>query len=564
MTIPPGLVYLSGLFQYYTPSVLLCFGFKTFQQYDSALRGIPSWLLVLVTVVARPLFGFASLYWGDYVHARAARANGAIQPPAVQEATISLLNRMAETTKHGYPAEMMLGLSKIYGYAFLLDLRPLPGAFVTMEPDHIKAILATQFDSFPKGNLFIQQMNSLLGTGVFNSDGEMWKFHRSITRPFFVRERISDFEIYERNADYALAQAKERLADGISVDFQDLTARFTLDSAAEFLFGANVNSISAGLPFPSAMTSRNPKSFYDHPSTPFVNAFGRAQVLSLVRLGYGPAWPLWEFWGDQVKPLRRVVDEFVTPLMNDALEKRAVDMKAGIKPTEEESNVLAHLVRDTQDPQIIKDELFNLLVAGRDTTSSLLTFSFYVLTQHPDIEKRLRDEIFKFVGPTAVPDYCHMRDMKYMRAFLNEVLRMYPPVPSDSRCTNKAVVLPATSTGMKPIYLPADTTCIYSTMNMHRRTDLWGPDALTFDPDRFLDERLHKYLFAYHEATFFLVRLLQQYTGFKLDDSLNATPPTEWQTRDEYMQKEKIHPMAHLTMYVKDGLWVKMEELKSN
>jgi hypothetical protein len=105
------------------------------------------------------------------------------------------------------------------------------------------------------------------------------------------------------------------------------------------------------------MASRNPKSFYDHPSTPFVNAFGRAQVLSLVRLGYGPAWPLWEFWGDQVKPLRSVVDDFVTPLMNNALEKRALDMKADIKPTEEESNVLAHLVRDTQDPRIIKDEV---------------------------------------------------------------------------------------------------------------------------------------------------------------------------------------------------------------
>jgi hypothetical protein len=70
-----------------------------------------------------------------------------------------------------------------------------------------------------------------------------------------------------------------------------------------------------------------------------------------------------------------------------------------------------------------------------------------MLTEHPDIEKRLREEIFKFVGPTATPTYDNMRDMKYTRAFLNgkyqvvyyfpfnmftyvclEVLRMYPPV----------------------------------------------------------------------------------------------------------------------------------------
>lgn len=110
------------------------------------------------------------------------------------------------------------------------------------------------------------------------------RFHRSITRPFFVRERISDFEIYERTADHALNQAKERLADGISIDFQDLTARFTLDSATEFLFGAKVDSISAGLPFPPALAaSRTPKSFHAHPSTPFVRAFGRAQALTVLR-----------------------------------------------------------------------------------------------------------------------------------------------------------------------------------------------------------------------------------------------------------------------------------------
>jgi hypothetical protein len=202
-----------------------------------------------------------------------------------------------------------------------------------------------------------------------------------MTRPFFVRERISDFEIYERTADYALTQAKDRLAEGISVDFQDLTARFTLDSATEFLFGAKVDSISAGLPFPPALAARTPKSFLDHPSTPFVNAFGRSQALSIVRLNYGPAWRLVEFWRDEVKPLREALDDFVTPLMNRALEKRAQDMKTDIKTTAEEDNVLAHLVRDTQDPQIIKDEVliqyFNnhlarLLIYYRSYSTSLL------------------------------------------------------------------------------------------------------------------------------------------------------------------------------------------------
>src|SRR4029077_9587219 len=59
--------------------------------------------------------------------------------------------------------------------------------------------------------------------------------------------------------------------------------------------------------------------------------------------------------------------------------------------------------------------------------------------------------------------------------------------------------------------------------------------------------------FAYHEATFFLVRLLQQFTGFTLDEETNVAPPKEWAFENVGTRKsmEKIHPMSHLTMYVK-------------
>jgi len=119
---------------------------------------------------------------------------------------------------------------------------------------------------------------------------------------------------------------------------------------------------------------------------------------------------------------------------------------------------------------------------------------------------------------------------------------------------------------------------------MQRRTDLWGPDALVFDPDRFLDDRVRKYLtpnpyifcpfnagpriclgqqFAYHEATFFLVRLLQQFTGFTLDKSENIQPPAEWAACDGLKGTEKVYPASHLTMYIRGGLWVHMEPLKT-
>ncbi|KAJ3713073.1 cytochrome P450, partial [Lentinula raphanica] len=140
-------------------------------------------------------------------------------------------------------------------------------------------------------------------------------------------------------------------------------------------------------------------------------------------------------------------------------------------------------------PIILHDEIMNLAVAGRDTTASLSTFTVYMLSQHPAILHKLRSEILTVVGASRQPTYDDFRDIKYLRAVLNETLRLYPPVQS-----NKHTTLPPITPGGKPFFVPAWTRCIYSVFVMHRPTDLWVPDALTFDPDRFLDERVHKYL----------------------------------------------------------------------
>lgn len=78
----------------------------------------------------------------------------------------------------------------------------------------------------------------------------------------------------------------------------------------------------------------------------------------------------------------------------------------------------------------------NILVAGRDTTAATLTFALYMLAEHPDVAKKLRDEIIDQVGPDARPDYDNIRDMKYLRAFLNETLRLFPAVYVFDTCAS--------------------------------------------------------------------------------------------------------------------------------
>ena len=125
-----------------------------------------------------------------------------------------------------------------------------------------------------------------------------------MTRPFFNKERISDFANFDRHADAILRQAKARLAEGFPIDFQDMVARFTLDSATEYLFGYDVNSSGAGLAYPDGSPQSNAPYFFNHPSNRFVQAFGTGQYFTAVRVQVGTAWRLVEFWKDRVSPLR--------------------------------------------------------------------------------------------------------------------------------------------------------------------------------------------------------------------------------------------------------------------
>ncbi len=116
-----------------------------------------------------------------------------------------------------------------------------------------------------------------------------------------------------------------------------------MDSATEYLFGKDVESLAAGIPYPESSNIRNSDHFENHPSNVFVRAFVRAQELISTRTRYGGLWPLKEFWTNEVIPLRRTVDEFVEPLLRDAYKKKA----AGQLEKDGELSLVSNLVNVT-------------------------------------------------------------------------------------------------------------------------------------------------------------------------------------------------------------------------
>ncbi|KAF9643946.1 cytochrome P450 [Thelephora ganbajun] len=450
---------------------------------------------------------------------------------------------------------------------------------LTLEPQYLKIVLSTGFEHYEKGEVFRDVFRSLFGTGVFNSDGEMWKFHRSITRPFFTRDRISDFEIFDRHADLVIFKLKERFSQGFAVNVQDLLSRYTMDTATEFLFGQDVKSLSGELPYPSTYKGCTPP--HVHPSDKFTSAFNRAQEYSYPHGFFAKAWRLVEFWEDKVAIQREITNEFIDPLIHTALRKKR-DAKEVYEVDKDDGTLLDHLVQQTDDFDVIRDEALNILLAGRDTTAALTTFVVTMLAEHPDFLARLRKDVLDTLGPNGKVNPENLREMKYLRAVLNETLRLYPSVPWNVRCSKNSVVWPALDGG-KQIYIPGRTQIHYLPWLMHRRKDLWGPDAEEFDPDRFLDERVKKYLvpnpfiflpfnagpriclgqqFAYNEMSTIIARLVQAFKEISLDMNSNpeAKPPAAWALGPGRRAVEKVWVKSDITAYANGGVWVKMQE----
>ncbi|KAJ7645438.1 cytochrome P450 [Mycena polygramma] len=551
---------------------------------------IPTWLLICGFGAGVPLYTAFRLTLTQLHHRRAAAALGARLSPTSSRGkwpgNLDLLMEMQTIWKNGYPGDGLRELLEDVGP--VVNVRPLwADVIFTTWPEHIKIILSTDFNNYVKGEQFRFGMSSVLGTGVFNSDGEMWKFHRGMSRPFFSRDRIAHFEIFDRHADDVISLIKDRMKSGYAIDFQDLIGRFTMDSATEFLFGSCVNSLHASLPFPHnvAFTAPGSDSARAQIATAFSGAFNESMLHVCNRARVGWAWPFLELWSDKTVAPMKIVSGYIDPIIHEALEKKklADSLRASLEKTDDEvtegATLLDELLKVTSDPKVLKDETLNILLAGKDTTQWTTTAIMYFLAMYPDINRRLREEILEHVGPTRRPTYDDIRDMKFLRAVINETMRLYPSV----ECIN-ATTWPSPTPNEKPIYIPAGAQVPYSVLLMQRRKDLWGPDADEFDPDRWLDERLKTYLltnsfmflpfnagpriclgqqFAYNEMSFIIIRLLQSFSSVSLDmDAFppDARPPPEWAMLDGRKAAEKVRPKMHLTMYCEGGLWLKMKE----
>ncbi|HEY3343183.1 MAG TPA: cytochrome P450 [Anaerolineae bacterium] len=221
----------------------------------------------------------------------------------------------------------------------------------------------------------------------------------------------------------------------------------------------------------------------------------------------------WMLWRGVPRPgYRRALSQLDAWLYQLIADRRAA-ATAG-------DDLLGGLIDAGMSDALIRDQLLTLLIAGHDTSTALLSWAFCLLTAHPDVMLRVRDEVDRVLGSQA-PTLAHMVPLEYTEQVLKETLRLYPPIHLGSRTAVEDV-------DYQGRVIPAGMRVLYSIYLTQRNKRDW-PDPHRFDPDRFLPAHAHKldpytYLpfgggprncigmaFAQVEAKVVLARVLQKY-----------------------------------------------------
>ncbi|KAI4726057.1 putative cytochrome 52A4 [Aureobasidium sp. EXF-10728] len=386
-------------------------------------------------------------------------------------------------------------------HPFTREIRTLGMRLVlTADEENIKAILATQFNDYGKGDQFNAEWHDFLGDSIFTTDGERWHASRQLIRPQFIKDRVSDLAVFEKHLEVLLPMLSGSKSNQ-TVDAMDLFFKFTLDASTSFLLGHSVNSL-------------------ENPQDRFSDAFATVQNVQSIIARVGPLnrfVPRKAFYASL-----RVMEDFMQPFIEQTLQLTPEELEKKSK-SDEGYNFLYALASFTRDRTVLRDQLAAVLLAGRDTTACTLSWLFSEISRRPDIVSKLRREIEEHVGMDNKPTYTHLKNMRYLAHVINETLRLYPIVPFNVRVSLKDTTLPRGGgpDGTQPIGIPANTPIAYSTLFLQRREDIYPPtsekfpDFLSFEPDRWDGWNPKMWTcqqFALTEVAYTVVRIFQTYS----------------------------------------------------
>ncbi|SEG24364.1 Cytochrome P450 [Nonomuraea solani] len=326
-----------------------------------------------------------------------------------------------------------------------LNMGPFRPYLVT-HPDHVQHVLKTNQPNYIRAGMFWDPLSPLLGTGIL-SDGAGWSASRSILQPVFTARYVDS--LTERMAEIVTDLIDTVVVPGRPIDVADTISALVHPTIVRLFLGATISDADIERLAPA----------YDTGVT--------ARSIRLLLPFVPQRFPL---PGDSAfRQAIRTIDEVVYPRIRYAKAR-------GRHANDLVSLLCQARAGETDAERLIRDDMVAIHGAATETSVTALTWVWPALDAHPEIAAKVYEEIERVVGPGPVT-MAHLPRLAYLRMFVDELVRLYPP----GWILPRTVVEADTIGGVR---IPAGSTVVLSPFLTQRLPEFWDR-PLEFDPERF-------------------------------------------------------------------------------
>jgi cytochrome P450 len=330
--------------------------------------------------------------------------------------------------------------------------------FIINEPNAIRHVLLDNAANYTKSEVGRRLLEPGLGRGLLTSEGDTWRRHRRIMAPSFDPRSVAGYAPIMTAVTEELLARWDALPEPRQTDVAAAMMHSTLHIISRAMFSSDsdeiVDTVESG-----------------------VNTYQNTVRPSLLDLLHVPLW------------LTRIIAPQPTHGIFDEFDKKVDRLltERGREPDAEPKDLLARLLaaRDSEGGgamtgEEVRDQVVTIFMAGHETTSQALSWTWYLLAQHPAIEGKLHDELAAVLG-RRTPRYEDVGNLRYARMVIEESMRLYPPAHTIGRA-------PIAADEVLGQRIPAGAEVLIMPWLLHRKPSLWeNPER--FEPGRFAPER---------------------------------------------------------------------------
>jgi cytochrome P450 len=343
---------------------------------------------------------------------------------------------------------------RTYGNTAFLRIAHL-SCYVFNEPEDIREVLGSQSKSFYKDRTMKKALGRFIGAGLTANDGESWKRQRKLIQPAFSSQRLDGYAVTMLDC---MARQVNAWTPGLVYEMAEEATNYTMDVTNRTMFGTGLHDVTDPVALMDAI----------------------ANIQQIVRDQLGAIFIGLPDWiptpsNRRIREALTVLDSMVHNLIHERRNRGGNDgdfLSLLLAARDDDGSGMS----DTQ----LRDELVTMVIAGQESASNALCWTWYLLAQHPAIEERVFEELDRVVGqrPLEVAD---LPRLQYLEMVLKESMRLYPPGPLLAREAMEPARVGSAELRPGDIALVSPYAA--------QRHPRYFPDPERFDPERFRSAR---------------------------------------------------------------------------